>query len=238
MQMTTGQAGDVARWRDALNPPIYLVSVLPGLGVPLLAGGDRIAVAALLLATFAVVLLQHAINLFNDAADWRLGADVDKRDSWVRVHDGRTRPVVVHAIVSLIAGGLLGLYVLWQQDRWWILPAAAPLLVLGYLYNAGPRPLSYTHFGEWVTGLCYGPGVYGGLWLVAGLAPDARMLAGMAAFAALAISETSHFTWAVTSAASRDATRSARSRTRRRVRAPKRRRRRSDTSAVGSATPR
>ena len=187
MQMTTDQAGDVARWRDALNPPIYLVSVLPGLGVPLLAGGDRIAVAALLLATFAVVLLQHAINLFNDAADWRLGADVDKRDSWVRVHDGRTRPVVLHAIVSLVTGGLLGLYVLWQQDRWWILPAAAPLLVLGYLYNAGPRPLSYTHFGEWVTGLCYGPGVFGGLWLVAGLAPDARMLAGMAAFAALAM---------------------------------------------------
>ena len=124
MQMTTGQAGDVARWRDALNPPIYLVSVLPGLGVPLLAGGDRIAVAALLLATFAVVLLQHAINLFNDAADWRLGADVDKRDSWVRVHDGRTRPVVLHAIVSLVTGGLLGLYVLWQQDRWWILPAS------------------------------------------------------------------------------------------------------------------
>ena len=28
-------------------------------------------------ATIAVVLLQHAINLFNDAADWRLGADVE-----------------------------------------------------------------------------------------------------------------------------------------------------------------
>lgn len=174
-------------WREALNPPIYLVSVLPGLGVPLLSGEAAIHSWGLLLATLGVILLQHAINLFNDAADWRLGADVDKHDSWVRVHAGNVRPVVVHGVISLVLGGLLGLLVLWRQEQWWILFAATPLLILGFLYNAGPRPLSYTHFGEWVTGLCYGPGVFGGLWLVAGLAADFRMLAGSIAFAALAM---------------------------------------------------
>ncbi|MCB1801898.1 MAG: prenyltransferase [Gammaproteobacteria bacterium] len=180
-------SGIRTHWFEALNPPIYLVSVLPGLAVPLLAGGMPAHALGLALATFAVVLLQHAINLFNDAADWRLGADVDKQDSWVRVHAGRVRPVIVHAVISMLLGGLLGLSVLWLQGQWWIVPIALPLLVLGYLYNAGPRPLSYTHFGEWVTGVCYGPGVFGGLWLVAGQPLDTRLVAGALAFAALAM---------------------------------------------------
>jgi 1,4-dihydroxy-2-naphthoate octaprenyltransferase len=174
-------------WHQALNPPIYLVSILPGLGVPLLAQAPVENAGGLFLATFAVVLLQHAINLFNDAADWRLGADVEKYDSWVRVHGERTQSAVVHGALSLLAGGLLGLGLLWQQDQLWILAVALPMVALGYLYNAGSKPLSYTHLGEWVTGICYGPGVFGCLWLVAGLEPGAAMVAGMIAFAALAV---------------------------------------------------
>jgi 1,4-dihydroxy-2-naphthoate octaprenyltransferase len=183
----TAQAATAPRWQQALNPPVYLVSVLPGLGVPLLAQAGVANGTGLALATLAVVLLQHAINLFNDAADWRLGADVEKLDSWVRVHGESPRIAVWHGAASLLLGGLIGLGVLWHQSQSWILWFALPLVGLGYLYNAGSRPLSYTHLGEWVTGICYGPGVFGGLWLVAGLAPDARMLAGMLAFAALAV---------------------------------------------------
>ena len=175
------------KWHQALNPPIYLVSVLPGLGVPLLAQAPVENTGGLWLATFAVVLLQHAINLFNDAADWRLGADVEKHDSWVRVHGERPKAAVLHGALSLLAGGLLGLGMLWHQGQLWILSIALPMVALGYLYNAGSKPLSYTHLGEWVTGICYGPGVFGCLWLVSGLAPDAAMVAGMIAFAALAV---------------------------------------------------
>ena len=180
-------AASASSWQEALNPPIYLVSLLPGLGVWLLAPAALQHPLGLALATIAVILVQHAINLFNDAADWRLGADVEKHDSWVRVHHGRPRTAARHGLISLLAGGLLGLGVLWQQGQWWILPIALPMVGLGYLYNAGRRPLSYTHLGEWVTGICYGPGVFGCLWLVAGLDPDIGMLAGSIAFGALAM---------------------------------------------------
>ena len=182
-----GLASTVTSWREALNPPIYLVSVLPGLAVPALAPNTVLQLTGLTMATLAVVLLQHAINLFNDAADWRLGADVEKADSWVRVHDQRPQVAVLHGAISLLAGGILGLAVLWMQQQLWILWFALPLVILGYLYNAGPKPLSYTHLGEWVTGLCYGQGVFGGLWLVAGLAPGPGMAAGAVAFGALAM---------------------------------------------------
>jgi 1,4-dihydroxy-2-naphthoate octaprenyltransferase len=175
------------RWWQALNPPIYLISVLPGAAVWLLTGssGQRLILVAL--ATLAVILLQHAINVLNDVTDWRLGADVEKHHSWARFHRLNLRVAAAHGYASLLAGGLLGLAVLVRADRLWILAVAAPLVLLGYLYNSGPRPLSYTHLGEWVTGLCYGPGVFGCLWLLATGQPSLALVPGSLAFFALAV---------------------------------------------------
>ena len=178
-------ADQASGWK-ALNPAVYLVSVLPGVGVSLLAHQD-IWWAGLFSATFAVVLLQHAINLFNDVSDWRLGADVEKHDSWIRVHRGDLRVAMLHGALSAVAGILLGIATLVVADKLWILLIAAPMVVLGYLYNAGERPLSYTAMGEWVTGLCYGPGVFGCLYLLAYGSIDVPGAIGMLTFGALAM---------------------------------------------------
>jgi 1,4-dihydroxy-2-naphthoate octaprenyltransferase len=77
--------------------------------------------------------------------------------------------------------------VLFIGDMLWIIFVALPLIALGYLYNAGKSPLSYTWMGEWVTGICYG-GVFGCLWLVAGLALNIAAVMGIMAIAALAMS--------------------------------------------------
>jgi 1,4-dihydroxy-2-naphthoate octaprenyltransferase len=175
------------RWWQALDPPIYLISILPGAAVWLLTGVQGRVLAGVALATLAVVLLQHAINVLNDVSDWRLGADIDKRNSWVRFHDENPRAAAAHGYASLALGALLGLTVLVATDRIWIAPAAAPLVLLGYLYNSGRRPLSYTHLGEWVTGLCYGPGVFGCLWLIAASRPPGVAALGSLAFFALSV---------------------------------------------------
>lgn len=173
-----------AKWWQALNPAIYLVSVLPALAVGLLATAP-IPHSALWPATVAVVLLQHAINLFNDVKDWQLGADTHKYDSWVRIHHGNTRVTFFHGLISLLSGAILGLSVLVLHQQLWILEFALPLVIVGILYNAGRRPLSYTAVGEWATALCYGPGVFGGLWFVASQPFGWNALLGMLAFAAL-----------------------------------------------------
>ena len=183
MSSVNGAAMAPSGWREALNPALYLVSLLPGLVV--LMHADAAARGAVLAATFAVILLQHAINVLNDVADWKLGADAEKWDSWVRVHDG-TRIANWHGVISFSAGSLLGLLVLMATHTLWILGVAAPLVMLGYLYNAGPRPLSYTQLGEWATGVCYG-GVFACLWLLAGKSFDTAALAGTLAFAAFAV---------------------------------------------------
>ena len=173
------------RWWQALNPAVYLVSILPGVAVWLLAE-KPFSHTALGLATLAVVLLQHGINLLNDAKDWQLGADTFKYDSWVRIHDGSVRTAFYHGLISLTVGGALGLLVLLFVQQLWILVFALPLAVLGVLYNAGQRPLSYTAAGELATALCYGPGVFGGLWFVAEQPFGWSSLLGMGAFAAFA----------------------------------------------------
>lgn len=157
------------------------------MAVYILADRQDLWINGLILSTIAVVLLQHAINLFNDVSDWRLGADSEKMDSWVRVHQQKMGIVKAHGSVSFLAGGLLGLAVLFVSAQEWILIYATPLVVLGFLYNAGKKPLSYTSMGEWVTGLCYGPGVFGCLWLVAGQAISIIAILGMAAFTALSM---------------------------------------------------
>lgn len=177
------------QWWIALNPPIYLVSILPGVAVWLIGGhaGTPIEPGLLITATLAVILIQHAVNLFNDAKDWQLGADVEKHDSWVRVHHHRPRTALWHGVIALTLGTVLGLGVLVIGERLWVLSFTLPLVLLGLSYNAGKRPLSYSAWGEWVTGVCYGPGVFGGLWFAAGL-PDTPVPIGfgMFAFAALA----------------------------------------------------
>ncbi len=170
---------------QSLNPAIYLISILPGAGVWMVAGDIRLH--SLVPATLAVVLLQHAINLLNDASDWKLGADTEKLQSWVRFHHQNTRTAELHGWISLVSGGMLGLTVLALTGKLWILMVATPVLVLGYLYNSGPRPLSYTYLGEWVTGICYGPGVFGCLWMLGGESFDVRAIMGCIAFAALAV---------------------------------------------------
>lgn len=144
------------------------------------------AQVALLVATFAVVLAQHAINLLNDVADWNLGADVEKWDSWVRFHDENLGIATRHGWISFVSSGLLGLATLIWIDQLWILFIASPLVVLGYLYNSGQKPLSYTRAGEWVTALCYG-GVFGCLWLVSSPELGLPIVLGSIAFGSLAV---------------------------------------------------
>jgi 1,4-dihydroxy-2-naphthoate octaprenyltransferase len=175
------------RWWQVFNPAIYLISILPAIAVVLLAGQSLVWMQGLIISTLAVILLQHAINLFNDVSDWDLGADTEKMDSWVRLFEGRTSPVKTQALVSFVSGGIIGLSVLFVCDKLWIVFIALPLITLGYLYNAGKSPLSYTWMGEWVTGICYG-GVFGCLWLVAGIELNLPAVMGIIAIAALAMS--------------------------------------------------
>jgi 1,4-dihydroxy-2-naphthoate octaprenyltransferase len=148
-----------SRWR-VLQPAIYLVSILPVLACVLLFENSR-PLSEFLLVGVSVVLIQHAINVFNDDTDWEKGADTEKSNSWFHFHQGNNCSLKRHAWISLLAGVCLGIFLVVKANRSEILWVALPLVLLGFLYNFSHLALSYTRWGEWVTGICYGPGVFG-----------------------------------------------------------------------------
>lgn len=148
-----------SRWR-VLQPAIYLISILPAFVCALLFKSS-LEFPQFLLVGLAVVLIQHAVNVFNDEVDWKKGADGEKKDSWYHFHQGDVGVLKTHAWVSLILGLFIGISLLIQKDREEILWVALPLVLLGFFYNHSKWTLSYSKWGEWVTGLCYGPGVFG-----------------------------------------------------------------------------
>lgn len=174
----------ISFWK-ALNPPIYLVSVLPLLSVLTLTVGRQ--GGWVVLAGIGVVWLQHGINVLNDVTDWRRGADVEKTDSWIRYHRGNLKQGSRHGWASVVIGLALGLSAVFGAGREQLLLLALPLVALGISYNSGKKPLSYSAWGEWATGLCYGPGVAGCLyWLAEGRMTGVG-LALVAAYACLSV---------------------------------------------------
>lgn len=147
------------RW-EVLQPPIYLISILPGLVWSILLP-ESVSRLWLTLTTVAVVLIQHGVNVLNDAIDWKKGADSQKVLSWVHFHQLNLSVVRIHGLISFFLGVAVGISIVFQFQMYSVLLVALPLVLLGYGYNASQWTLSYTSLGEWVTGLCYGPGVFG-----------------------------------------------------------------------------
>jgi len=177
--------GDLSWW-GALHPPIYLISLIPGLSVFALIGLASTSITPLLFATLGVILLQHGINVLNDVTDWKRDADVEKNNSWVRFHNENLTLARAHGISIWLMGGVTGLCAIYLTDKWWLLWIATPLVVLGYLYNSQKKPISYGSFSELVTGLCYGPGVFGCLWML--VQSEFSITAGLGTFAFTALS--------------------------------------------------
>ena len=171
---------------EVLNPPIYLVSLLPGLVV--IQWNHYRFGWGLLLGVIGVILLQHGINVFNDLVDGQRGADSEKRESWL-LYQQKPERVRLHGGVTLVMGFVAGVVGLWITETLWIFPLVGLMTLLGVSYNLGPKPISYGKLGEWVTGICYGPGVFIGYWVLSGRdILDWRVLAGSIGCGAIAVS--------------------------------------------------
>ena len=175
-----------SRWR-VLQPAIYLVSVLPAL-ICGFAFKSTVLFGYLIGMGLAVVLIQHAINVFNDETDWQKGADAEKTESWHHFHKGNTSELKVHAWTIFCLGISFGVLVVFRVHRLEVLWAALPLVCLGFFYNHSRWALSYTSWGEWVTGLCYGPGVFGCMAYVLTGTVSQDLILGSLACSCLAVS--------------------------------------------------
>ncbi len=184
----TDRPAGLRLWLLAARPrtlPLAATPVLVGTALAWAAGVPITPLAMLtaLAALVAAMLIQAGTNLHNDAADFERGADGADRLGPPRASAaGWATPAQVRAA----AGGafalafLLGIW-LATLGGWPIVAVGLASLAAGWAYSSGPRPISYTPFGECFVLAFFGLVATGGsYWLQAHALPATALFAGLA----------------------------------------------------------
>lgn len=143
-------------------PHTWPAAILPALIAMACAASNGYAVSAVMaLVLLAIcILMQAAVNTFNDYYDYVKGSDsaednVDPTDAVLVYNNVNPRSALMLAVGFLVVAFALGAYVIWQAG--WI-PLAIGIVgaIVVVLYSAGKTPISYLPIGELMSGFVMG----------------------------------------------------------------------------------
>lgn len=143
-------------------PHTWPAAILPALIAMACAAANGYAVSAVMaLVLLAIcILMQAAVNAFNDYYDYVKGSDsaednVDPTDAVLVYNNVNPRSALMLAVGFLVVAFALGAYVIWQAG--WI-PLAIGIVgaIVVVLYSAGKMPISYLPIGELMSGFVMG----------------------------------------------------------------------------------
>jgi len=193
MSVAARAARSLRAWRIASRPHTLTISVNPVLVGCALAWAEsgRIDISLMLLSALGALLLQTGTNLDNDISDTERGTDRAGRLGLPRatalglLAPGRVR-LASRACFALATA--IGLALAWHGG-WPILIAGIAAAAAAMGYSGGPRPISYTPFGDFVVWLFFGlVAVAGTYYLQTGsLSSGALIAATMVGFPATAV---------------------------------------------------
>lgn len=150
----------VADWWRLARPPTLAATFAPlvvGTAAAGLAG--PVSVPWTLVMLVVGLLLQIATNMTNEYTDYARGVD-DPESVGIAgvIVSGRYSPETIRAWAygTYAAAFVLGL-VLVAVRGWVLLALGVGAILAGFLYNAGPRPLSATPWGEALVFVVMGP---------------------------------------------------------------------------------
>ena len=143
-------------------PHTWPAAILPVLVAAAAAAVTSFSISATMVCVLLVicVLMQSAVNTFNDYYDYVKGADsaddnVDPTDAVLVYNNVNPRAALALAVGFLVAAFLLGAYVIWVAG-WIPLAIGTVGAVIVVLYSAGKTPISYLPIGELVSGFVMG----------------------------------------------------------------------------------
>jgi 1,4-dihydroxy-2-naphthoate octaprenyltransferase len=177
--------GRALAWWLALRPWSFSISLAPvmaGTSLAALDGhGARLGLAGAALA--ASILIHAGTNLQNDVGDFRRGADGSGRIGPPRATTEGWLPashVQTAAVLCLLLALVPGAYLV-AQGGWPIVAIGLASVAAGAAYNARPRPVAYSGWGEAFVILFFGPVAAGGMYyLHAGTISATALVAGAA----------------------------------------------------------
>ena len=163
------QQSKLSAWFSATRPRVFVASFVPMGIAAMVAIEDGVFNGWIfLLSLLGVMFLQTAANLINEYADYRRGADTLKQaGQGMTIKNKVLSPQEVRngAILSVVAGSLIGLFLLAQSGPYlWLIGIGGVLVAI--TYTAGPFPLAYNGLGEVAAGIFMGPMIVLGAYYV------------------------------------------------------------------------
>ena len=180
-------AGRLSAWRAwiiATRPHTLSISINPvlvGCALAFVETG-RIDLALMLLSMLGALLLQAGTNLDNDVSDFERGTDRGGRLGLPRATQLgllSARQVRMASRACFVLATVAGLALAWRGG-WPILLAGVLAAAAAMAYSGGPRPISYTPFGDLVVLLFFGFVAVGGSYYLQTLTLSASALAAAA----------------------------------------------------------
>ena len=143
-------------------PHTWPAAILPALIAMACAAANGYTVSAVMaLVLLAIcILMQAAVNTFNDYYDYVKGSDsaednVDPTDAVLVYNNVNPRSALMLAVGFLVVAFALGAYVIWQAG-WIPLVIGIVGAIVVILYSAGKTPISYLPIGELMSGFVMG----------------------------------------------------------------------------------
>lgn len=143
-------------------PHTWAASIMPVFFAMCLVAADDGALPSLMVVVllFISILMQSAVNAFNDYQDFIKGTDTkenqdDPMDAVLVYNDVEPYGVRNLGVVFVVLAFLLGIYVI-VKAGWIPLVIAIVGAACIFLYSGGPKPLSYFPVGEAVSGFVMG----------------------------------------------------------------------------------
>lgn len=143
-------------------PHTWPAAILPALIAMACAAANGYTVSAVMaLVLLAIcILMQAAVNTFNDYYDYVKGSDsaednVDPTDAVLVYNNINPRSALMLAVGFLVVAFALGAYVIWQAG-WIPLVIGIVGAIVVVLYSAGKTPISYLPIGELMSGFVMG----------------------------------------------------------------------------------
>jgi len=188
-----GTVSALRAWAIASRPHTLTIGINPVLVGGALAWAEtgRIDIPLLLLCLLGALLLQAGTNLDNDVSDFQRGTDRAGRIGLPRATALgllTTRQVRTASRACFALATAIGLMLAWHGG-WPILVAGIASAAAALAYSGGPRPISYTPFGDFVVWFFFGLVAVGGTYYLQTLtlSPDVLVAATMVGLPATAV---------------------------------------------------
>ncbi|MDA1477734.1 1,4-dihydroxy-2-naphthoate polyprenyltransferase [Bacillus changyiensis] len=146
-------------WWMLTRPHTLTAAFVPvTIGTVMALETERIHIWLFIAMLLASVLIQIGTNLFNEYFDYVRGLD---NENSVGIGGAIVRYGMKPKTVLYLAYGLFGVSVLLgvyicMSSSWWLALIGLICMAVGYFYTGGPLPISYTPFGEMMSGIFMG----------------------------------------------------------------------------------